>query len=54
VAKVISQKPVQPQPNQRMPVGHFNTNGTSNGKATGSVRPTADACNDCKTPKGSK
>lgn len=45
-----SQKPVQPQPNQRLPGGHFNSNGQSQGKPTGAVRPTPDACNDC--PKG--
>jgi hypothetical protein len=52
--KQISQRPVQPQPNQRLPSGNFNANGTSQGKSTGAVRPTADACNDCKTPKGGK
>jgi len=48
----ISQKPVQPQSQPRLPAGHFNSNGQSQGKTTGAVRPTPDACNDSK--KGCK
>ncbi|WP_233854083.1 hypothetical protein [Paraburkholderia sp. HD33-4] len=46
-----NQKQVQPQPNQRTPGGNWNANGTSQGKSTGAVRPTPDACNE---KKGSK
>jgi hypothetical protein len=45
-----SQSKSQSQP--RTPSGHFNANGQSQGKQTGAVRSTPDACNDCK--KGSK
>jgi hypothetical protein len=45
-----SQKPVQPNANVKTPAGHFNSQGQSQGKPTGAVRPTPDACNDC--PKG--
>jgi hypothetical protein len=50
----ISQKPVTPQSQPRTPSGNWNANGTSQGKSTGAVRTTPDACNDCKAPKGGK
>jgi hypothetical protein len=31
------------QPNQRLPKGHFDSDGLSEGKQTGPVRPTCDA-----------
>jgi hypothetical protein len=31
------------QPNQRLPKGHFDSDGLSQGKQDGAVRPTADA-----------
>jgi hypothetical protein len=31
------------QPNQRLPKGHFDSDGRSEGKSTGPVRPTHDA-----------
>jgi hypothetical protein len=51
MAKQSNQRPVQPQSNQRLPAGHFNSNGTSQGKQSGAVRPSPDACNDCKERK---
>ncbi len=33
---------------QNLPKGHFNSDGTSQGKQTGPVRPTADAYNTTK------
>lgn len=50
--KQISQKPVQPQSNQRLPAGHFNSNGQSQGQQSGAVRKSPGACNDCNKPKG--
>lgn len=48
MAKQSSQKQVQPQSNQRLPAGHFNSNGQSQGKQTGAVRPSPDARNERK------
>jgi len=33
----------EPQPNQRLPKGHFDSDGMSQGKPDGPCRPTADA-----------
>jgi hypothetical protein len=42
-------QPSQSQP--RVPSGHFNQEGTSQGKQSGAVRPSSDACNDRKGQK---
>jgi hypothetical protein len=34
---------VQPQPNQRLPEGHFDSDGKSQGAQTGAVRKSPDA-----------
>lgn len=47
----ISQKPVQPQSQPKLPYGHFDRQGQSQGKASGAVRPQADACNERKERK---
>jgi hypothetical protein len=44
-----SQSRSQSQP--RLPAGHFNSNGESQGKQSGAVRPQPDACNDRKGSK---
>ncbi len=41
----------QSQSQPRMPSGHFNSNGQSQGKETGAVRPTPDAFNNVKERK---
>lgn len=46
-----NQSPSKSQSQPKTPSGHFNANGTSQGKQNGSVRPQADACNE---KKGSK
>ena len=35
--------------NQRIPAGHFNSDGQSEGKQSGAVRPTSDANNTNKS-----
>lgn len=41
----------QSQSQPCLPKGHFNTNGQSDGKQSGSVRPTPDAYNNVKERK---
>lgn len=43
--------PSRSQSQPRTPAGHFNSNGTSQGKQTGPVRREADACNEQKGKK---
>jgi len=38
----------QSQSQPRTPSGHFNSNGQSQGKQSGAVRPSPDACNERK------
>lgn len=39
----MSDKKSEARPNQTLPKGHFNSNGTSQGKSVGAVRPSPDA-----------
>jgi len=47
----ISQKPSQPKSQPRLPTGHFDRNGTSQGQQSGAVRKSPDAYNDRKEQK---
>ena len=51
MAKRESQTPSRSQSQPRTPSGHFNTDGMSQGKKDGAVRPTPDANNDRKDRK---
>ena len=39
----MAEKKSEARPNQTLPKGHFNPDGTSQGKQTGAVRPSPDA-----------
>ena len=41
----MSEKKSESKPNQSLPKGHFNSDGQSQGKSTGVVRPQCDAYN---------
>jgi hypothetical protein len=45
MAKANDQRKVEPQPNQRLPKDHFDSDGKSQGPQTGAVRKTRDAYN---------
>jgi hypothetical protein len=46
MAKPNDQRQVQPQPNQRLPAGHFDSDGKSQGQQSGAVRKSPDACQE--------